>query len=94
MVRGTITVANQFGLHMRPAAVLSKKASGLKSSIKIISGENVINPKSILNLINAGIVKGAEIEIICIGETEETDLQVLLDAISGGLGEQLEEIGK
>lgn len=87
MVRGKITVTNRSGLHMRPAAMLSKIASGLKSSIKFISGENVINPKSIFNLINGEIAKGTEIEIICIGETEEADLKVLLDAISGGLGE-------
>lgn len=87
MVKGKITVTNQFGLHMRPSIVLTKTASGLKSSIKIISGEKVIDPKSILNLLDAEIKKGSEITIICEGETEEADLQVLLDAISGGLGE-------
>lgn len=94
MVSGRITVINQSGLHMRPAAILSKTASGLKSSIKFISGDRVVNPKSILNLINEGIKKGTQIEIICIGETEEEDLKVMLDAIEGGLGEQLEESHK
>lgn len=87
MVRGKITVTNQSGLHMRPAAVLSKTASGLKSGIKFISEGNIINPKSVFSLINAEIKNGTEIEIICIGETEEEDLKVLMDAISGGLGE-------
>jgi len=94
MVKGRITVTNQSGLHLRPAAVLSKTAVGLKSNIKLICGERLINPKSILNLINGGIAKGTEIEIICIGETEEADLKVLLDAIAGGLGERLEESHK
>ena len=87
MVKEKITVVNNSGIHMRPATELSKLAAGLSSDIKILSGGNEINPKSILILMSAGITKGTEIEVICEGETEEQDLKVLLEAIAGGLGE-------
>lgn len=89
MVKGKIIVSNQSGLHMRPAIMLTKTASMLKSSIKIISDGNIIDPKKILDLMNARIQKGSEITIVCEGETEEEDLQVLLDAIAAGLGESI-----
>lgn len=87
LIKDKIVVKNQLGIHMRPAAVLSKIASKLNSNIRIKYNGQIINPKSILNLINAKIGESAEIEIICVGETEKEDLQILLDAISAGLGE-------
>lgn len=87
MAKGTITVNNESGLHMRPASELAKVAGKLRSEITIVAGEQRVNPKSVLFLMGAGITKGTTIEIICEGETEEEDLKVMLDAIAGGLGE-------
>ena len=87
MVKGTITVNNKSGLHLRPDYELAKIAGKLRSEITIVAGEKRVNPKSVLILMSAGITKGTTIDIICEGETEEADLQVMLDAIAGGLGE-------
>ena len=87
MVKGTITVNNKSGLHLRPASVLAKIAGKLTSDITIIAGEKKVNPKSVLILMSAGITKGTTIDITCEGPNEEADLQVMLDAIAGGLGE-------
>lgn len=87
MVKGTITVTNKSGLHLRPASELSKIAGKLTSEITILTGEKRVNPKSVLILMSAGITKGTEIEIVCEGSTEETDLKIMMDAIASGLGE-------
>lgn len=87
MVKGTITVNNKSGLHLRPASELSKIAGKLQSEITIVKGEMRVNPKSVLMLMSAGIVKGTTIDIECEGATEEADLKVMLDAIASGLGE-------
>lgn len=87
MVRGTITVTNKSGLHLRPASNLSNIAGKMSSNITIIAGEKKVNPKSALMLMSAGITKGTEIEIVCEGKEENDDLQVLLDAIASNLGE-------
>ncbi len=87
MVKGTITVNNKSGLHLRPASELAKIAGKLRSEITIVTGEKRVNPKSVLILMSAGITKGTTIDIICEGESEEADLKVMLDAIASGLGE-------
>ncbi len=87
MVKDTITVTNKSGLHLRPASELSKIAAKLTSDIKIISGDKIVNPKSVLMLMGAGITKGTTIDITCEGPDEEADLKVMLDAIASGLGE-------
>ncbi len=87
MVKGTITVTNKSGLHLRPATELSNIAGKLTSDIQIISGEKTVNPKSVLMLMSAGISKGTTIDITCDGPDEEADLKVMLDAIASGLGE-------
>lgn len=87
MVKGTITVNNKSGLHLRPASELAKIAGKLTSDIKLIKGDKVVNPKSVLILMSAGITKGTTIDITCEGPDEEADLKVMLDAIASGLGE-------
>ncbi len=90
MVKGTITVNNKSGLHLRPASELAKIAGKLTSDITIVAGDKKVNPKSVLILMSAGIKKGTTIDIICEGENEEADLKTMLDAIAGGLGEGTE----
>lgn len=87
MVSQRITITNQSGLHARPASELAKLCSKCNSEILIQVGEKRINPKSILNLMAAAIRCGTEIEVCCTGETEEEDLQTILDAIKSELGE-------
>ena len=90
MVSQKTTVINKSGLHLRPAADLSKLASSMSSTITIIAGTRKVNPKSVLMLMGAAIVKGTEIEIVCEGENEVEDLRRLVEAIESGLGEGTE----
>ncbi len=87
MVSRKITIKNASGLHARPAGELAKLCSRCKSDIVIIAGEKRVNPKSILILMSAAIRCGTEITVECSGETEEEDLEAILAAIDGGLGE-------
>ncbi|MCF2555443.1 HPr family phosphocarrier protein [Faecalicatena contorta] len=90
MVSQKTTVVNKSGLHLRPAADLSKLASSMTSDITIVAGDKKVNPKSVLILMSAAITQGTEIEIICEGENEEEDLRKLVEAIESGLGEGTE----
>lgn len=87
MVSQKITVTNASGLHARPAGELAKICSKCNSDITIKVGEKRINPKSILILMSAAIRCGTEIEVECTGETEKEDLEAIINAIAGGLGE-------
>lgn len=87
MVSQKVTVKNASGLHARPAGELAKLCSRCKSDIIIVAGEKRINPKSILILMSAAIRCGTEITVECTGETEKEDLEAVIAAINGGLGE-------
>lgn len=87
MVSKNTIVKNPSGLHMRPASVLSQIATGLSSDIILISGDEKIQPKSILSLMSCQIQKGTEVTIVCTGENEVEDLDTIINAIDSGLGE-------
>ena len=87
MVSQKVVIKNASGLHARPAGVLVKEAGKCASDVKLVVGERAINAKSILNIMAAGIKCGTEIEVRCDGENEEAELQTLIAAIEGGLGE-------
>jgi phosphocarrier protein len=87
MVSQKVTVKNASGLHARPASELAKLCTKCNSDIAIIVGEKRINPKSILILMSAAIRCGTEILVECTGETEQEDLQAIINAIEDGLGE-------
>jgi phosphocarrier protein len=83
MLSQKIIISNKSGSHLRPASEISKIAINCKSSITIIKEDKRVNPKSILNLMNAGIKYGDEITIECSGDNEEQDLQTIMNAILG-----------
>lgn len=87
MVSKVLTVKNPSGLHLRPAGVLSKEAMKFKSDILIKSGGKSVIAKSVLNVMAAGIKKGAQIEVVCDGEDEKEALEAVTAAIESGLGE-------
>lgn len=87
MVQNKVTVINPTGLHLRPAGVLASTAMKCKSAVTILFQDKKVNAKSVLNVISAGIKQGTEIEIVCDGDNETEDLQIIINAISSGLGE-------
>ncbi|GLB30484.1 phosphocarrier protein HPr [Lacrimispora amygdalina] len=87
MLSKSLTVVNPSGLHLRPAGVLSQTAMKFKSDIIIEYGEKRIVAKSVLNVMAAGIKCGAQINVICDGEDEETAMKTMTEAIESGLGE-------
>ncbi|NLM19746.1 MAG: HPr family phosphocarrier protein [Clostridiaceae bacterium] len=89
MVEATIYIRNKTGLHLRPATELSQLCSKMDSDIKLLFGDKVINPKSVLMLMGAGIKQGSKIEIKVDGPNESEHLQAIIDAIDGGFGEEM-----
>lgn len=87
MVSQNVVVKNASGLHARPASVLAKCASKCRSNVTIRVGEKTVQPKSVLNIMAAGIKCGTEIEVCCDGESEAEDLKTIVELIESGLGE-------
>ena len=87
MVSQKVIISNKSGIHARPAGELVKVTKTCNSDTLMLVGEKVINIKSILNIMAAAVRQGTEVTIQCDGEGEEEDLQKIIDAINGGLGE-------
>lgn len=87
MVSEKIVVTNPTGLHLRPAGVLSKLCTGLTSKVMLIKGTKNIDAKSVLIIMSSAIKCGDEITVTCEGSNEVADLETVLEAIRGGLGE-------
>lgn len=63
-------IIDKLGLHARPAAKLNKLCVKYKSKIKIFFGELVIEPKSILSIMAAGVTEGSVLRVVAEGEDE------------------------
>lgn len=77
-----ITIQNKSGLHARPASQLTSLCKKYESDIKIISGTNEVNPKSILSVLTAGIKKGTEVVLEITGPDEEAAGKAIVEFIN------------
>ena len=75
MVKDSVVIKNETGLHARPATEISKIAMKYKSTVNLIVNGKTINAKSPLMIMAAGIKSKTELEILCNGEDEEEALQ-------------------
>lgn len=85
MVSAKVTVVDDTGLHMKPAAILCKKAVKFKSKIQIKNETGIYNAKSVISVLGACVRNGDEIELICEGADEEEALKTLIRDISNKL---------
>lgn len=73
-----LIISNSSGLHVRPAGILAKAAEQCGSRVELIVGNNIINCRSILNILSMTVRCGDEVELCCTGKTEEQDLEYML----------------
>ena len=85
MVKQTVTVKNETGLHLRPAGVLCRTAMLYKSHITLAYGNTVANAKSVLSVLGAGVKPGYELEITCEGMDEQEALNASVELFESGL---------
>ena len=65
------TLKGKYGLHARPAGMLSTAARGFESDITVYNGEKAANCKRILSVMSLGAVCGTEIRFVIEGNDEE-----------------------
>lgn len=93
MVSQKVKITNPSGLYLKTATVLSNSAIKYNSIVQFAYRKNdvngIVNVKSILNIVAAGIRQGSEIEITCEGDDENEALQSVICAVESGIGEKL-----
>lgn len=78
----SIRVANQRGLHARPAELIAKRALEFESSIEIIRDGQRVDAKSILHILTLGAECGTELML----EAQGIDAERAVDALAELIG--------
>lgn len=85
-----VTVRNPQGLHARPADLLVRLASQFESTLRISSGSEWVDCKSILSLLTLGAAQGTELAIQAEGTDAESALQAIAELFEAGFHEMNE----
>ena len=72
MVSKKVVVVNPTGLHARPASQLTQFCKKFPEKIILSGNGKETDPKSIIQLLSAGLKKGTELEVKVEGENEQS----------------------
>lgn len=81
MVSRKVMIKEEFGIHLRPASLISNEAIKYKSKITMKSNNVDANAKSIIGLLSACVKCGNEIEFVCDGEDEQEAIEAMVRVI-------------
>lgn len=73
----TYTIKEELGIHARPASLLVKTASSLKSKVMIKKNDKTADCKRILGLMRLGIKCGETVTVSISGEDEEESFETI-----------------
>jgi phosphocarrier protein HPr len=82
-----VTLANQTGLHVRPATMFMKTASRFQSAIRVLGNEHAANGKSAISLMLLDAARGTELTIEAHGDDEIAAVEALVDLVKRCFGE-------
>lgn len=72
MATRTATVTNEYGIHVRPSAVIAKEARAYAGTIAVTSARGVtVDGKNLLGLISLGVTCGQTVTIRVDGPDED-----------------------
>jgi phosphocarrier protein HPr len=83
----SITVVNPQGFHARPAHLFVKLATSFTCNVEILKGNEVINGKSILDLLTLGAGNGTTLTLRACGPDADLAVQALAKLVEDGFGE-------
>ena len=84
----SVTIQNRLGLHARPAMSFVDAANGFTSEIRVHKGEQVVDGKSIMQLMMLAATQGTQLEITADGPDADDALAALRDLIDNKFEEE------
>jgi phosphocarrier protein FPr len=87
-----VTLANDHGLHARPAKALTEVAQSFEGDVRVrLAGEEGrgVSAKSLSKLLAMGVRRGQELEFLVEPSIAEAALPALSEAVISGLGEDV-----
>lgn len=86
-VQRTVKLVNPQGFHARPAHMFMKLASQFQAHVEILKGNEIINGKSILDLLTLGAGNGTTLCLRAVGDDAEAAVTALSQLVENGFGE-------
>lgn len=83
-----LTISNRLGLHARPAMSLVDTASEFSSDIKIAKGSQVVDAKSIMQLMMLAATKGTELVVTAEGPDADNAIAAITTLIESKFDEE------
>ena len=86
-VQREVTITNAQGFHARPAHLFVQLASQFQSRVRIIRGNEIIDGKSILDLLTLGAGNGTKLSLEVVGDDAQAACDALCKLVEGGFEE-------
>jgi phosphocarrier protein len=87
MERYEFTLANEHGLHARPAGIMVETCSKFASEVNIIKGDLKVNGKSMLGVLMLAASKGDQLAVEVEGSDEKEALTAIQALVDNGFDE-------
>lgn len=81
-IRGTVTLVNPDGLHLRPLTTLVREMADFDAEVSITFAGNVASTKSAMELMVLGAACGSELSIEATGAQAAEALQKVIEILS------------
>jgi len=88
VAEAAVEIRNAYGVHIRPAGMISKAALSFLSTIRIICGEQQVNARSIVALTTLGAGLGTRLIIRAEGSDAESAVAAIAALFEAKFGEE------
>lgn len=83
-----VTILNKLGLHARPAMQFVDVANQFQCSVKVWKGDQVVDGKSIMQMMMLAATAGTALKVVAEGEDAHQALDALEKLINDRFGEE------
>ena len=81
-LKTTVRILNELGMHARPAMAFVDVANGFSSDIRVRKGDQVVDGKSIMQMMMLAATKGTELQIEAAGEDAPQAIEALRSLVA------------
>ncbi len=83
MIKETVVILNENGLHALPASRFVKLAEKFKSDVTLMKDGIEVSGKSIMGILTLACEKGSKVILTCNGEDEKETMEALKKILKG-----------
>jgi len=85
--KARVSIRNRLGLHARPAMSFVDTANSFESDVTVHKGSQVVDGKSIMQVMMLAATQGTELEICAKGADADKAIKALCDLVNQGFDE-------